>query len=42
MSGWSDVFEDKFEKFKNTKDDRLKSVENGDDLILKKLGDLSN
>ena len=40
MSGGSDVFEDKFEKFKDTTYDRLKSIENGMDLILKKLGDL--
>ena len=40
MSGESLVFEDKVEKFKDTTDGRLKSIENGMDLILKKLSNL--
>ena len=40
MSGESLVFDDKFEKFKDTTGDRLKSIENGMELILKKLSNI--
>ena len=40
MSDKNIVFEDKFEKFKETTDDRLKSIENGIGLVLKELSNL--